>query len=253
MVVIGSGNVAFHLVKAFSQKGIRVLQILGHNEKTAISLSKTFSVPSILDPSMMIKEADLYLLTVQDDKIRETAMGLHLKNQLLVHTSGFSYIDSLSGASTRTGVIWPLQTLSAGKTINYKKIPFFIEGSSKENSELLSNFAKLVSNRVMIVDSPTRQQIHLAAVIASNLTNQLYSISASILERQNIPFDVLTPLILETAAKAGKLHPKRSQTGPASRKDLNVIEKHLDLLRDDPESRDIYRLITENIMKYHSK
>jgi predicted short-subunit dehydrogenase-like oxidoreductase (DUF2520 family) len=253
MVVIGSGNVAFHLVKAFSKTGVRILQILAHNEKTASALSKTFSVPYILDPALLFKEADLYLLTVQDDYIRETAVGLHLKDQLLVHTSGFSSLNLLSGASTRTGVLWPLQTLSSGRAIEYKDIPFFIEGKSEEIAELLSQFASLVSNRVMVSDSPTRQKIHLAAVIASNLTNQLYSISASILERQDIPFGVLAPLILETASKAGKQHPFRSQTGPAVRKDLKVIEKHLELLRDDPAFRDIYRLITENIIHHHSK
>jgi len=253
MVVIGSGNVAFHLVKAFGKKGINVVQIFAHNEKTARVLSKTFSVPYILDPAKLFKEADLYLLAVQDDKIGGTAKGLHLKDQLLVHTSGFTSIDILSGASTRTGVIWPLQTLSAGRAIDFKNIPFFIEGSTEEISGILSQFAGLVSRRVLVTDSPTRQKIHLAAVIASNLTNQLYSISASILERQDIPFNVLAPLILETAAKAGKQHPFKSQTGPAVRKDLTVIKKHLELLRDDPAFRDIYRLLTENIIHHHSK
>jgi predicted short-subunit dehydrogenase-like oxidoreductase (DUF2520 family) len=253
MVMIGSGNVAFHLVKAFSKKGIRVLQILARNEKTAPTLSKTFSVPHISDTSKLIKDADLYILTVQDDHIAEAAKGLHLSDQLLVHTSGFTSIEALSGASTCTGVMWPLQTLSAGRTVNFKNIPIFIEGNSEEISRLLCQLAKLISQRVMVTDSPTRQRIHLAAVIASNLTNHLYSISASILERQDIPFDVIAPLILETAAKAGKQHPLQSQTGPAVRKDFTVIKKHLELLQYDPAFHDIYRLITENIIHHHSK
>jgi predicted short-subunit dehydrogenase-like oxidoreductase (DUF2520 family) len=253
MVVIGSGNVAWHLVKAFTKKGIRVMQVLAHNEKTARSLSKTFAVPYILDPSRLFREADLYLLAVQDDNISAAALGLHLNDQLLVHTSGFSTIDSISGASSSTGVLWPLQTLTSRKAVDYKAIPFFVEGRTNEISEKLSAFAELVSRHVIITDSPTRQKIHLAAVIASNLTNQLYSISASILERQDISFEVLAPLIIETAVKAGKQHPFRSQTGPAVRNDLRVIEMHLELLRDDPAFRDIYRLITENIIHHHSE
>jgi predicted short-subunit dehydrogenase-like oxidoreductase (DUF2520 family) len=252
MVVVGSGNVAWHLVRAFSRKGIKVRQVLAHNEKTARSLSKAFSVPYILDPALLVKDADLYIIAVQDDHIREVAQALHLNNQFIVHTSGFSSISVLSGASANTGVIWPLQTLTAGKKIEYSDIPFFIEGSSVAWTDKLARFANLVSDHVMSTDSPTRQKIHLAAVIASNLTNQLYSISASILERQDISFSVLAPLILETAAKAGQQHPLRSQTGPAVRKDLHVIEKHLELLRDDPSFRDIYRLITENIIHHHS-
>lgn len=228
------------------------MQILAHNEKTARSLSRSCSVPYILDPALLFKEADLYLLTVQDDHIRDTALRLNLKDQLLVHTSGFSSLETLSGTSTRIGVVWPLQTLTSGRAIEYKNIPFFVEGSSTEITRKLEKFAGMISDRVMVTDSPTRQKIHLAAVIASNLTNQLYSISASILERQDIPFNVLAPLILETATKAGLQHPLRSQTGPAVRKDLRVIEKHLELLRDDPAFRDIYRLITDNIIHHHS-
>ena len=252
MVVVGSGNVAWHMIRAFSMKGIKVLQILGHNEKTARSLSKAFSIPYILDPYQLVKNADLYLVAVQDDHIREVSLRLHLNKQLLAHTSGFSSIDLLSGASDNTGVLWPLQTFTAGKIVEYSNIPFFIEGHTGASAEKLARFAGMVSDRVMITDSPTRQKIHLAAVIASNLTNQLYSISASILERQDIPFEVIAPLILETAVKAGQQHPLRSQTGPAVRKDLRVIEKHLELLRDDPAFRDIYRLITENIIHHHS-
>jgi len=251
--VIGSGNVAWHLINAFSRKGIQVLQILAHNEKSARSLSRTFSVPYIMDPVQLVKNADLYLVAVQDDHIREVSLRLHLKKQFLVHTSGFSAIDLLSGSSINTGVIWPLQTLTAGKNVEYGNIPFFIEGQSVATAGKLSRFAGLVSEQVFITDSSTRQKIHLAAVIASNLTNQLYSISASILERQDIPFGVLAPLILETAIKAGQQHPLQSQTGPAVRRDMRVIEKHMELLRDDPAFQDIYRLITENIIHLHSQ
>lgn len=253
MVVIGSGNVAWHLINAFSKKGIHVVQILAQNKKTARNLSKSFSIPYIINPALLIKDAGIYLMAVQDDRIGDVAPVLGLKDQLLVHTSGFSSIDILAGASSNTGVLWPLQTLTAGKNIEYDQIPFFVEGNTNENSVQLTRFAGLISERVMVTDSPTRQKIHLAAVIASNLTNQLYSISASILERQEIPFDVLAPLILETAVKAGQQHPLQSQTGPAVRKDLQVIARHLDLLRDDPAFQDIYRLITENIIHHHDK
>jgi predicted short-subunit dehydrogenase-like oxidoreductase (DUF2520 family) len=130
-------------------------------------------------------------------------------------------------------------------------MPIFIEGNNKENEERLKQFCSLVSKNVIAADSQLRQKVHLAAVIASNLTNQLYAISASILERQNIPFDVLDPLILETAAKAARGHPLKSQTGPAIRRDMHVIEKHLELLRNEPEYRDIYRMISENIIHLH--
>jgi predicted short-subunit dehydrogenase-like oxidoreductase (DUF2520 family) len=239
------------MIQAFGDKGIRTIQVLARNKYTAAQVSKEFSVPFILDAGKLVMDADLYILAVRDDEIGKVAAGLYLKDQLLVHTSGFTGLEAISGGSSNTGVIWPLQTLTSGIKADYRQIPFFIEANSKENLEKLRHFAELVSNRVIATDSQMRQKVHLAAVIASNLTNQLYAISASILERQDIPFDVLGPLILETAKKAAYGHPLKSQTGPAVRKDLNVIGKHLDLLRDEPAYRDIYRIISENIIHLH--
>jgi predicted short-subunit dehydrogenase-like oxidoreductase (DUF2520 family) len=253
IVIIGSGNVAFHLIKAFSLKGINIMQILGRNKETTENLSRTFKIPGITNKHELNSDADLYILAVQDDQIHKTALDLGLKDQLLVHTSGFSPLDLLDGTSTRTGVIWPLQTLTSGKKVDYRRIPIFIEGSSDGIEKDLSQFASLVSDKVVVARTAVRQQIHLAAVIASNFTNHLYEISASILEKNGIPFSVLAPLINETAEKAARGHPSGSQTGPAMRRDMKVIGEHLELLGDEPAFREIYRLISENITHHHTK
>jgi len=252
-VIVGTGNVAYHLVKAFSNKGIQFIQVLGRNETSANSISGTFNIPYIENPKKLDYNADLYILAVRDDNIREAALELGLKDQLLVHTSGFSSLNTIEGASKNTGVIWPLQTLTSGSEVNYGKIPFFIEGSNEDAAKSLLHLVRQVSDTVMIASSAVRQQIHLAAVIASNLTNHLYTEAALLLEKNGIPFDILGPLINETSDKAVRQHPLNSQTGPAVRNDLKVIEKHLDMLKDDPDFREIYRLISENIIHHHNK
>lgn len=252
MVVIGSGNVAWHMINAFQGKGTRIIQVVARNRHSAERIKTEFSVPFILSPERLNLSADLYLLAVQDENILPAARQLGLTDQFLVHTSGFYGLDILSGVSSNTGVIWPLQTLTAGKGVDYLEIPFFIESHQPENESKLRKFASLISGKVIAADSQARQKAHLAAVVASNLTNHLYAISATILERQDLPFEVLGPLIRETAAKAALSHPLEGQTGPAVRKDLKVIEKHLELLRNEPAYRDIYRLISENIIHHHS-
>ena len=251
IVIIGSGNVAHHLIKMFSDKGIRVLQILGRNETTANHLSKVFGIPYITNAIFLENNADLYILAVQDDCIVEAAEKLGLTDQLLVHTSGFSSIDKLKNASSRTGVIWPIQTFTAGMETTYENIPFLIEGSDPVVTGKLKQFAGLVSNKVLIANSTARQNAHLAAVISSNLSNRLYSLASVILDKQHLPFDLLGPLIRETARKAAEYHPLESQTGPAARHDHGVIGRHLEMLRDDPETAEIYRLISINIMKHY--
>jgi len=251
IVIIGSGNVAYHLIKMFSDKGIRVLQIIGRNETTTHHLSKVFGIPYIMNASFLESGADLYILAVQDDSIVETAASLGLTDQLLVHTSGFSSIEKLKNASSCTGVVWPVQTFTSGMETSYDNIPFLIEGSNPVITGKLKQFAGLVSNKVLEANSTARQNAHLAAVIASNLSNRLYSLSSVILDKQHLPFDLLGPLIRETARKAAENHPLKSQTGPAARHDLGVIGHHLEMLRDDAETAEIYRLISLNIMKHY--
>jgi predicted short-subunit dehydrogenase-like oxidoreductase (DUF2520 family) len=251
MIVVGSGNVAWHMINAFSQKGINVLQILARNTVSGRSLSEEFKTPLIMDPMQLRSDADLYLLTVQDSQLKAAAESLKAGERLLVHTSGYSSLETLSGFSSGTGVCWPLQTLSKGKPVDYRQVPFFVEGNNSENAERLRNFAALVSEHVMITDSALRQKVHLSAVIASNLSNHLYAIAADILDREGIPFDVLAPLIMETANKAVSHTPEHGQTGPAARNDLHVIATHLKLLEKEPHYREIYRLISDNI--FHRK
>jgi predicted short-subunit dehydrogenase-like oxidoreductase (DUF2520 family) len=252
IIIIGSGNVAYNLVNAFSSSGIRILQILARNERSAGPLAEKFKIPYILHPSELNKQADLYILAVQDDLISAVAHSLKLKDHLLVHTSGFSPLEILSGASENTGVFWPLQTLTSGKPTDYQHMPVFVEGSSTGNEQMLADFAGLISENVRITGSTARRQIHLAAVIASNLTNHLYHIAATLLEKYDIPFEVLVPLIRETAGKAAMQHPLLNQTGPAARNDIGVLEAHLEMLRDMPDYQEIYRLLTENIVQLHA-
>lgn len=252
IVIIGAGNVAFHLVHAFSGKGVNIVQVLAGNQNKAGNRSRLKKIPFIYSAEQLDKNADLYILAVQDDRIRDVALSLKLDKHLLVHTSGFSDMKILEGCSEHIGVIWPLQTMTKGKELNYSKIPFFIEGNSPSALHLLNDFISLISQKISVADSSTRRQIHLAAVIAANLTNHLYAIAETILKKQGIPFHVLAPLILETARKAGQQSPSLSQTGPAVRNDLEVIKKHLQLLEGDPESKEIYRLISENIINKHS-
>ncbi len=249
-VIVGSGNVAWHMLKALGDSGIVIRQIVARNPVTARMLSDDYQVPFVTDPALMDRAAGIYILAVQDDEIEHAALSLKLDDQLLVHTSGFSDLAVLQGFSSDTGVIWPLQSLTTGKSVDYRQIPFFIEANNDHTLSILKNLAESISDTVISTESPIRKHVHLAAVIASNLSNHLYTIAASILEKQKIAFEVLVPLIRETAAKSALKGPVHNQTGPASRGDLKVIGQHLKMLEDEPSYRDIYKLITENIIQH---
>src|SRR5690606_18219747 len=97
----------------------------------------------------------------------------------------------------------------------------------------LEELAGSLSKRVFQCDSKQRLSLHTAAVFACNFTNHFYAIAADILNKHGLDFDLIRPLILETAQKVMENQPKEVQTGPAVRNDIRTMEKHLALLHDD--------------------
>jgi predicted short-subunit dehydrogenase-like oxidoreductase (DUF2520 family) len=171
----------------------------------------------------------------------------------VVHCSGSQPISVLNRYTKNCGVIYPLQTFSKKRDVDFSKIPVFIEANSTENLDILKNIAGIISEKVSVADSEQRQLLHISAVFACNFVNHLYSIAGELLKAENISFDVLKPLILETALKVQELQPFVAQTGPAVRFDKNIIDKHLSKLADAEEYRQLYEMISKSIFEHHKK
>ncbi len=246
VVIIGAGNVATHLCKAIKKAGFQILQIASRTENSARELGTLLNVPFTCNAEDFCNTADLYIVSVKDDAI-STALSTFTppNNALVVHTAGSVSMDILNNFSSRIGILYPLQTFSKAKEVNFSEIPLYIEANNTKDTELLIRFASTFSNRAKVVDSENRVHVHLAAVFACNFTNHLYSIASDILEKAGLSFDDMIPLISETTEKIKTLHPRKAQTGPAIRRDSKVIEKQLNALKG--REKQIYKLITESI------
>ena len=245
IVFLGFGNVNFHLINTlYKHNKDSVIQVYNRSE---INLNKELSkIPFTTDLSK-IKEADLYIIGIPDDAIAAFSETLPLKNKLVVHTSGSVSMEALSKRN-RKGVFYPLQTFSKNREVNFNTIPICIEAKEEADLELLTNLGKSLSEKVVEIDSDERSKLHLAAVFVNNFVNHLYAIGDDILGNNELSFDLLHPLIEETASKVKTLSPSEVQTGPARRGDQKTIEKHLHLLKEGPES-ELYQQLTESLMK----
>lgn len=244
VIVIGSGNVAHHLTHVFFKNdGVNLVQVYNRNIEHIIHLKNKVSITNNLK---LLKNADIYIISISDDAIENFSSKLDLKNKLVVHTSGSVSINSLKGNFNK-GVFYPLQTFSKEKRINFENIPICIEANNKNNIQILENLANLISKKVYTITSKQREKLHVSAVFVNNFVNHLYEIGASICKQNNIPFDILHPLIIETATKIQKVAPNEAQTGPAKRNDIKTIEKHLNQLTDN--QKEIYSIITQSIIK----
>lgn len=243
VVVIGSGNVAQHLIAVFKQaKNVELVQAFARNPE---KLSHLLDAQKITDSFNKIKEADIYIISVTDDAISQVSSSLPFSGRLVVHTSGTVAMDQLD-AKNRRGVFYPLQTFSKNKEINFSIIPLCLESEKQEDYNMLEKLAKHISKSVYNISSQQRKALHVAAVFVSNFANHMYAIGSEICLQNGIPFDILKPLILETADKVLYLDPLKAQTGPAVRNDKQTIKTHLDFITDTKQ-KEIYKLITQSI------
>lgn len=247
---IGAGNVATHLAKALFKTNISINQVYSKSYKNASILAKKVNAKPINQLSELNNSTDLFVIAVPDDVIETVLKSIINKDKMIVHTSGSVDSEVFKKNSFNSyGIFYPLQTFSKTKAVNLLKVPFCIEANSASHLSLLNNLANNLSNKVYEISSVQRQQLHLAAVFACNFSNNMYQIAFDICSKNNIDFDILKPLIKETAQKIEIIEPKLAQTGPAKRKDKNTIAKHLELLQNEKKYQEIYQLITQNIQK----
>lgn len=250
IVILGSGNVATHLFKAFSAaEGIQVKQVYNHSEDTLDFFKGKTEVTTEISE---LAHAHIYLLALKDDVIPEIAAKLQQRNALVVHTSGSVAMDALSECARR-GVFYPLQTFSKENKVDYSGIPFCLEANSSKDLDLLMGLAAKVSGKSYEISSAQRKKLHLSAVFVCNFVNHLYAVGEEICHKNDIPFDILKPLIEETAGKVQHASPAKVQTGPAIRDDRSTIDAHLQLLDSSEENRKIYKLLTSAIQTFHGK
>lgn len=251
ITIIGSGNVATILSKVFVNKGFSINQVFSKSKINAEILIKKLASNQQIKATDNIAEiddiSDIYIVCVKDDAIATVVNQFLFKDKLIVHTSGSVDITVFNGFN-QFGVFYPLQTFSKDKNTDFANVPFCIEGNTNQTTQLLIDLATSISNKVYEINSEQRKTLHLAAVFACNFTNYMYSIAEEITTKNNINFEVLKPLIQETAKKIEFQLPKEAQTGPAKRKDQQTIAKHLAMLENNP-NKELYQLITELIQK----
>ncbi|WP_413998557.1 Rossmann-like and DUF2520 domain-containing protein [Flavobacterium sp. W1B] len=247
VIIIGSGNVAQHLIAAFqkSQKEgteIELIQVFSRKREALVHLLGSDQITS--DYNQLL-EADLYIIAVSDDAISTVSDQLPFKNRLVAHTSGSVPLDVLND-NNRKAVFYPLQTFTKNKAVDFRNIPICLESENATDFQLLKKVAQTISDSVFAINSHQRKALHVAAVFVNNFTNHLYQIGSEICQENQVPFDILKPLIQETAQKIMSLSPEEAQTGPAMRNDKKTIEAH-ELFLYDKNQATIYKILTQSI------
>ncbi|MBX2842042.1 MAG: DUF2520 domain-containing protein [Flammeovirgaceae bacterium] len=251
---IGSGNVAWHLSQAFQKSGFTITEVYSQKIENAKALCQKLDagIPKN-DLDFSESKAQLILLSIKDDALQELIKQLKLSKEtqpIVAHTSGSQPLSIISNYFSNSGVFYPLQTFSKNKNIDLSSTPILVEGNDKGNEQRVLKLAQRISGNVELVDSKARESLHIAAVFACNFSNHLFTIAGEILNEKQLDFGLLKPLITETIQKSFTNSPHSGQTGPAIRKDEEIIQKHLMGLKENASYQQLYELLTRSIQKH---
>lgn len=269
IVLIGAGNLATHLGKALRAAGHDMLQVFSRTMQSAETLASLLDAEPLTDIAQVRDDADVYIFSVKDsalvqlvaqlcrheadglvedgavNALRKAKKGEH--ERVFLHTAGSMPMSVFEGMAQHYGVLYPMQTFSKQREVDFSIIPCFVEANDEFAQKQIEGLAREISGRVYQLSSEDRKYLHLSAVFACNFANHCYAISQELLEEHGIPFDVMLPLINETAAKVHEMKPKDAQTGPAVRYDENVIDKQSKLLENHPHFKKVYDSMSKSI------
>lgn len=249
ITLIGSGNVATHLGQALKVAGHRIIQVYSRTQAHAEILASQLQAQPISEWKAITNAANLYVFALKDSALCEAIpmVCAGKMDKIFVHTAGSVAMDVFKGYAKYYGVIYPLQTFSKQRQVDFQHIPCFLEASDEATAATLQQLTQTLTSTIHWMSSSQRQVIHLAAVFACNFTNHCYALANEVLQTEQIPFSTLLPLINETVSKVNTLTPQVAQTGPAVRFDENIINKQLELLRHHPRLQKIYELMSQSI------
>lgn len=248
IVLVGAGNVATHLAKAWHSAGVNIMQVFSRNHTSASTLAHKVDAEPLTDPTEINASADAVIFSLRDNSYLEVLEKVDLHGTLLLHTSGSLDMGILQSTSNRIGVIYPLQTFNKHKVLDLSDTPFLLESAKEEDMPVIEQMASLISGNVRHISSEQRAALHVSAVFSCNFVNYLYTIAEELLEEKNLDMDLIRPLIMETAQKVMTESPAKVQTGPAKRNDTHIISKHLESLNNNPTYRELYKNLTEKII-----
>lgn len=248
IVIIGAGNVATHLTLALKNSGCIINQVYSRSISNADCLARLVDAEPIDTLKNIITDADFYFLSVSDSAITSVVEMMPRVSGIVVHTAGSIPMTVLEKFNMH-GVFYPFQTFTKDRGVDFSKIPVLIEGNRSDVRRELTRLAATISRQVVKADSSRRAALHVAAVFSCNFVNHMYAISQDLLQRSDLDFELLKPLIAETTQKALSMNPVDAQTGPARRKDFGVMGEHLEKLASTKNYKEIYELISKSIVE----
>lgn len=251
IVFVGAGRLATNLSQALKQQGFDIVQIYSRTAGSAQRLASLLGCAYTTSTEGVLPDADVYIYALCDHVLEQIAHQIMAPDAVHLHTAGSMEMSVLGDDKPHKGVLYPFQSFSLEQLVDFRHVPVLIEAGDEKARTVVTKLAHSLSEKVYEADMESRGRLHLAGVFANNFANCMYAIAEEQLHGTDLPFDLLLPLIKQTADKVATMSPRKAQTGPAVRHDNDVMQRHLSLLRN-PDEKEIYRLISNNIQNHEN-
>lgn len=250
IVFIGAGRLATQLSQALYRHGYAITQVYSRTEQSARSLAECLQTDYTTSLEAVRQDADVYIYAVCDSALAEVVRAVHAPQAVHLHTAGSMSVSVFGEDKPHAGVLYPFQSFTKGQTVDFQSVPILTEATDSYAMQVAKHLAESLSDKVYEASAESRGRLHLAGVFANNFVNCMYALAAEQLEQADLPFELLLPLIRETAQKVQTMSPRKAQTGPAVRHDTEVMQRHLHLLTE--QQKEIYSLISKNIQDHEN-
>lgn len=249
VVILGYGNIGRYFAKRFVEHEVAVVQVYNRSPKKVPSIKFTSRINRLVD------NADLYLIAVSDNAIKDIACSIqtHVSDKSIIcHTSGSTPSSVLSEYTSNYGSFYPLQSITRQRLKANINCPILVNGSNPTTTKKLLELGRLISKKAKVISDDDKAKLHLPAVIVNNFTNHLMTLAFDYCQKEDLPYDLLLPLIKETTDRLkSNHHPSAFQTGPAKRRDDSTLSRHRKQIKAYPELKEVYNLMTKAIRNYY--
>ncbi|WP_344231620.1 Rossmann-like and DUF2520 domain-containing protein [Kribbella hippodromi] len=230
--LIGAGRAGSAVGAALAAAGHPLVGVTARSDASLERAARLLPGVPVLPPAEVTQRADVVLVAVPDDLIRQVAQALPLRSgQYVVHLSGAHGLEPLAGLSATPVALHPSMTFPGGP-VRLDGV-MFTATAPEAAQEVVERLVKALGGQVQWVSDEQRARYHAGLVHGANHLTTLVTQAIGVLRAAGVadPVATLRPLLtatLDNTLRAGH----HALTGPIARGDLDTVAAHLAVLPD---------------------
>jgi len=262
MTIVGAGNLAGALAVALREAGYRIDQIVSRGSEASLRRSRRLAhevgAAAVVVARAQIR-AEVVWFCVPDGAIASAAASLtgaaDWQGKVALHSSGALTSDELNVLRRRGAAVasvHPLMTFVRGSRPSLAGVAFAIEGDPKAVRAARAIVLQL-RGQPFAIRKQRKEAYHAWGMFASPLLTALLAAGERVAGAAGVgrktARERMFPILRQTLANYARLGAPGSFSGPVARGDVATVGKHLQVLLEVPEVREVYVALARSALR----